>query len=122
MGGATVRLSLRTIGASDPLVHAIVQGLGDHNALWYRENPSAPNPIERVRYVPDRPAAAIELVDAPTLVEDGQGSCGSLAAALYGYLRGRQQTPLLITRRRNPSVWHVVVRLTDGQIWDPMHG
>lgn len=107
-------------GASDPLVRAIVQGLGDHNALWFAEHPEQPSPLSAgISYVGRCPVELVTLLDAQRLYAAREGSCGSLSAALYGYLRSRDQPALLLTTRPEPHSWHVVVRLPSGTIWDP---
>ena len=109
------------VGVSDPLVRAYVQGLGDHNALWFGANPSRRSPLAPetgLRYVPDKVAERIELADAATVYARGSGSCGSLACAVYGYMRAQRKLPLLLTQRVSANMWHVVVRLPNGSIWD----
>ncbi len=113
-----MRVCAELVGLSAPFVEGIVAGLGAHDTLWYTDNPGAPSPEgARVRYVDESPAAELTLLDAAQLLQAGEGACGSIAAAQFGWLRARQQPAWLLTLRRG-ATWHVVVKTPRG-IWDP---
>lgn len=108
------------VGVSDPFVRSLLAGLGEHNALWYRRNPDQPPPSSAgVRYKPDGKSRAMLLVDASTLLDAGVGSCGSISAAEFGWHRSRGRAATLVVRTIETAMWHVLVRLPGGQVWDP---
>lgn len=114
----------QAFAASDPLVRGSVIALGEHNVLWFAgPGKSAPRfDAWRLRYRGDAPAGAVFLADAPTLLELGEGSCSSLACAMYGWIRGGLgDDATLIVRRLASGLWHSIVRLATGTIWDPEH-
>jgi len=117
-----VIVSVHVIGASNVFVHNVIAGLGEHDAAWFSQNPAAARPSTSVRYMPDGKSDRIDLVDAATLLELGIGSCGSLSAAEYGWLRAHDHQASLVVRKMSPGVWHVVVRLPNGTVWDPAKG
>lgn len=111
----------QAFAASDPLVRHAVIGTAEHNALWFagpgRGTP--PFPSWGVRYRPDEPGGVVFVPDAPTLRELGEGSCQSLACAMYGWLRAQGDEATMILRRLATGRWHGIVRRGDGTIWDP---
>lgn len=114
-----MKVCAELVGASSPFVEGLVAALGEHDALWYSRHPGAPSPQQAgVRWRPDAPASEFVVLDAATLLAAGIGSCGSIAAAQYGWLRAGGAPAWLLSSRRG-AVWHVVVKTPQG-IWDPM--
>lgn len=115
----SMTIGVRCIGASDDLVRSMIVGLGEHNATWYRQHPLAPSPRDAgVRYRPDRASDSIMLVDAELLLRDLVGSCGSVAAAFYGWAKATGGYPVVLAPRREAGLWHAVVTVR-GLLWDP---
>lgn len=112
-------------GASTPFIVGVLQALAQHNALWYRENPDAPS-VEAagVRYRPDPERDGVLVLDASRVLQSRVASCGSLAAAMYGYFVGapaaaaKASVVELVVERVTASTWHAFVRI-GGQVWDP---
>lgn len=111
----------QAFAASDPLVRQSIIGLAEHNALWFAGPGRDAPPFEAwgIGYQPDQVSAAIVLVDAPTLRELGQGSCHTIAAAMYGWCLAQGELATMIVRRLASGLWHGAVRRADGKIWDP---
>jgi hypothetical protein len=101
-------------GFSDVLVRGVVQALGEHNAAWYAQLGGRSPASSGLLYVMDRPGELVELVDAAELAMRGRGSCGSLAAAYYGWLRAKGDKPRIIITRPEDEVWHCKVAVASG--------
>lgn len=115
-----VGLCLRVKRARPETIMAIAVALANLNGDLYTEGRELAAPWS-LRWVPDEPARTSTLRDVELLLDDGQGSCGELAAAYAGYLWAREgRTDVQIDLIENgPDSWHVVASAPDGTVWDP---
>lgn len=110
-------------GASDAWIRHNLIGLAEHNAIWFAGPGRVyrPFPEWSIKYRPDPPSDILPSYDAPTLHRVGIGSCGVIAAAMYGWLRGGMgEDATFLVRRVSEGEWHGLVRTARGLIWDPI--
>lgn len=133
-------LGYQTQGVDERKLAEILKVVCHENTLWsldvLKRGQTLPRSAEAagLMHCPDQASRSIIFLDAATLLELGQGSCGSIAALDVGLLRARavihQRVPLpaatgryqvrLLRRPGTDSIdyWHAVVRTPNG-LMDP---
>ncbi len=131
-------LGFVTQRASDSQLRALLELVTRENTAFFldriRQGQETPSTSEAaVRYCPDQAAHEVMLLDAATLLDQGVGSCGSLAVYEAGLRRALAQSngtpaavasgrfgPVVIPRPNHQGVdyWHAVVRTPSG-LFDP---
>lgn len=131
-------LGFATSQISEAQLRQMLELVTRENTAWFLARLRAGRSVRSaseagVRYCPDRAGFEVLFLDAETLLDQGIGSCGSIAAYDAGVRRARAQWsgtaapvaagrfgPTLISRENGKGVdyWHAVVRTPTG-LYDP---
>ena len=100
-------------------LNIFVRALCAYDVLWLRRNPRTPNLYESgVRYK-TQPAGVEQFKPIPLVIAAGSADCDQLAPWRAAELRVRRGIKALPeVRQMGPALYHVYVRLPNGQVED----
>ena len=133
-------VGFRTLQVSEQQLRAVLEVVCRENTAFFLDRLRTGKRVQsasdaELRYCPDEAGYEVLYLDAGTLLDQGVGSCGSIAAYEAGYLRalaqhhgtpapvaaGRFASDLLRQSSSTVDSWHAVVRTPDGH-YDPCRG
>lgn len=116
-----MRLCLQLPELDTQLVKEVCSSLASYNSRTWTCGPQelCLAPPWSVQYREPRPSARITLHDAVTLMQQGWGACGEMAAAYAGWMLAQGLPASIDAMQTSPNSWHVWARLGD-RIYDPI--
>lgn len=130
-------IGFRTHQATEQQLRAMLELVTRENTAFLLDRLRAGQRVQSaaaagLRYCPDEASHEVLFLDAATLLDQGVGSCGSVAAYEASYLRslaqwngmsapvaaGRFAADLIRQPSKTVDSWHAVVRTPDGH-YDP---